>query len=292
MSDLVNDSEMTNESPQPDQAVAAESEESLASPQAEDTPGEVFVIEEESDQSQEAQKDNDLIKRQAAFAERKRKEREAKEEARREREARERVEKELLELRQEIGNIKRGSRPDPLDYASTDDFYAALDEWQSRGNTTQEKQTEDKKPSQAVVQQDYEAEFKFDEGSKRLKSGGISDFDDKVSAVKQTLEQIAPGMSQNVFNHIMSVAAAGGVDPAKAVYMIGRDPQRILNEMNSVNAPNDFARDMGIKRIMEREAAKLKLRSNKSVETQPEPSVPGGSMKKSDPLAKYGHFEN
>lgn len=289
MSDLENMPEETNDFVQPTDAVAADVEVTEATPQAEDTEQEEFVIDGEGDQ-EEKPKDDEVKKRQAAFAERKRKQREAEEKARQERERAERLEKELAELRSKVGTMERGPRPNPDDfYGDPDGFYEALKKWEG-GDKRQEKvEQQQAAPS---YEPDYQAEFALEEGSEKLKTGGITDFDDKVSAVKESISQIAPGSDpEAIFNGLMSIAVNGGVDPAKAAYMIGLKPAEILAEMNSVNAPTEAARAFKLKAIMEREAKKLKTRKKNSVDTQPEPSVRSGAIKKSDPLSAYGSFE-
>lgn len=289
MSDLENMPEVTDDSAQPTEAVAAEVEATEATPQAEETEQEEFVIEGEGDQ-EEKPKDDEVKKRQAAFAERKRKQREAEQKARQERERAERLEAELAELRSKIGTMERGPRPNPDDfYGDPEGFYKALDEWKGADKRQEKTEQQQTAPS---YEPDYQAEFALEEGSAKLKTGGITDFDDKVSAVKQTISQLVPGSDpEAIFNGIISIAVNGGVDPAKAAYMIGLKPAEILAEMNSIEAPTEAARAFKLKSILEREAGKLKTRKKNSVDTQPEPSVRSGAMKKSDPLAAFGTFE-
>lgn len=293
MSDLGNAPEVTDDAVQPTDAVAADVEATEATPQAEEIEHEEFVIEGDGDQDQkpEDKEVEELKKRQAAFAERKRKQKEAEEAAQREKKRADELEERLRRLESGVGDMQRGPRPNPDDfYGDAEGFYKALDEWNGKSSSAPESNPAAKAPEYTP---DYQAEFALEEGSEKLKSGGISDFDEKVSLVKDTISKIAPGANASaVFNDLMSIAVNGGVDPAKAAYMIGRNPEAILRELDSVKAPNEASRVFQFKTIMEREANKLKTRKKNSVDTQPEPSVRQGSVKRTDALAEFGHFEN
>ena len=285
MSDLDNMPEIETNTDQPNDVVATDLEIAEDTPLSEDNDQEEFVIEGEGDNDKP--NDDEEVKRRAAYAKRKRKEREAKLEAQKEKERADNLQKQLDELNQKVGSIEKGPRPDPTNYHDQDEFYADLEKWNS-GSKPASKKSEEQ--ATASFEPDYEAEFKLDEGAEKLKKGGISDFDEKISTVKESLQ----GMGyepESAFNYLISIASASGIDPSKASYMIGRNPDRILSEISKVDPNSGPAGTFKIAKIMEREAAKLSTRKKNSVDTQPEADVRQGAVKRSDVLADFGHFE-
>ena len=290
MSDLENMPEITEETTQPVEPVVGNTEAAEASPQADDTELEEFVVESEGDDNEPKEDtDNEEARRRAAFAKRKKSEKAAKEKAKLEGERADRLEKELSDLKSRLDKSDKGPRPDPMDYSDTDTFYSDLDKWNGVSSTaSQPAATAQEGVKQAEA--DYAAEYKFEEGSEKLKKGGVKDFDEKISLVKSSLADMGCD-PEAAFNYLMSIAASADVDPSKAGYMIGLNPVKLLNEINSINSGNVAADSIKIAKVMEREAKKLKTRKKSSVNTSPEPNVSSGAVKRSNSMEKFGSFD-
>lgn len=97
--------------------------------------------------------------------------------------------------------------------------------------------------------------------------------------------------ADQAFSYLTSIAASADIDPSKAAYMIGRNPVKILGEINAINSGNVAADSIKIAKVLEREAKKLKTRKKNSVTTSPEPSVAMGAVKRSNNMANFGSFD-
>ena len=241
----------------------------------------VFEDDKEGDQKQKPEND-DEAKRRAAFAKAKGKEREAKDRAKAEKQRADKLEAELDDLKSNVNSIKRGPRPDPFDYTDQDEFYADLDKWTGLSNEPEKKAAE--APVVPAYEPDIEAEFRLDDGSKKLKSAGISDFDSRLESFKGMVSKVSTAPDV-LINSLSKIAVDAGIDPAKALYMVERNPSS-FDEILEVATS-----DIKIAKILEREAAKLKLRKKGSIDSAPEPNVRQGAVKKSDALSQYGNFE-
>ena len=234
MSDLENMSEVQDPNTQPVDAVAADTETTEATPQAEATERVEFYIEDEGGQDNQPNNFDDVAKRRAAFAKSKQKEREAIETAKAEKAERERIAQELADLRAQVSNVSRGPRPDPYDFESTEDFYKALDTWSSPQQANQTQQQSQSQPQQQVNQPqvDYNVEFDYQESANALASGGINDFSDKETEVKNHMQSLGINADAGI-NYIKNIAAQDGdIDSAKAIYMIGINPGVLQELMN------------------------------------------------------------
>lgn len=269
MSDLENMLEVTDENVQPEAGVVAGSGDNTATPQAVDTEHVEFVIEDEGHQEEKPNNFDDVKKRRAAFA---------KKEAQRksERDARLKAEDEARRLREEldavrgdVNNIKRGPRPDPYDYASTDEFYAVLDKWNGATTSNPTPNAQSQAPQQEakapVINQSYEAEFDYNENANALKKGSINDFDEKESIVREELTQRGYN-PDDVLNQFKKIASDGDIKGANAVYMIGRNP-KVLDELSQC------ATEVQMLKVLRREAKKLKPQAKKPLNSTPEPNI-------------------
>lgn len=260
MSDLVNESEVTEEVSQPADGVAPEAEDNSTEPQVDQAETE-FVIEDEGDQeTQPANNFDDEAKRKAAFAREKRKRRE-------EREKRERVERELEELKRWKAQQERGPKP-TLESCDYDEkaFEQKLTEWHQASGESKPQPAQ----SQAQPNQDhepnYEAQFYLEEDAKKLKQGGITDYDEKLDNFKSTVQSYGVDPDQVLEGWATIAREDGTFSAANAAYMIGRNPD-VLKEIGQQKTA------LGVAKILKREASKLKPRQRKTVETQPEPNI-------------------
>lgn len=263
MSDLENMPEVTEMKTQPTDAVAAEVEVTEPTPQGDATEQVEFVIEGEGDQEEQPNNNfDDVQKRRAAFAESKRKEREAKAAAEAEKKRANELQKRLDALESKVGEVTRGARPSPYDFDSDEEFDKAYDAWKGTAKPQPVKQEEEEKQS---FEPDYDAEFEFNEGAEKLKKGGISDFDEKESALSQELT----AMNLNpeiVLSQFKRIGKEAGFNSANAIYMIGRNPS-VLKELSQCRSELQMAK------LLERESLKVKPRQHKAVETKPEPTI-------------------
>lgn len=286
MSDLENMLEVENSNDQPTDAVAADVEETSTTPQGEDTDQVEFFIDDEGDQEEKPNNNfDDVAKRKAAFAKAKQKEREAKKKAR-ELEtqlAKERQERE--ELAAQVARLSAGKKPTLEDCEWDEDEYDRRKaEWESK----QPKAVEQKEQPEQVeeYEPDIDAQFQLSEGDAKLKSGGIKDVEEKVSELADAIQAKFGVNPEVVFDNWAAIAEESGEEysVSSARYMVARNPA-VLDEIARCKTP------LGVNRILKREASKLKTRNSKSVDTQPEPNVGSGAVKKTDPLAAFGRFE-
>jgi len=287
MSDLENMPENTEETTQPVDVVATDTEAAEAVPPADDTEAEEFVIEGEGDDNT-PKEDEEELKRRAAFAKAKQKKREAQEAARAEKEKREALEAELAKLKASVADIRRGPKPDPMNYTSSEEFYADLEKW--NGKSQGQKPESAAQPQQPAML-GYDVEDALDEGIEALKRGGISDYQQQRENFDSVVTGAGIANPDAVYNHLASIAHTAGVDVGKAMYMASRNAGKLINEINSLRG-SDLQIQLKIAKILEREAGKLKTRQKPKVDTKPEEAINGGGVKKGIDLSQYGHFEN
>lgn len=272
MSELDNMSEATNETNQPNEAVEASLEESQSTPQDSDTGEELFFADDEGDHNQ-PNSEMTLVQAKAAWREEQRKRKARNEEL----EAAKKREQELIDrlaaVESTLGNVTRGPRPDPYDFDSTDDFYKALDEWQSNG-TTKPAATNTEQPvnnqQQAMNPANDEAEFYRHLKSTELKEK-LPDFDEQASKVQSKINSVT-GNQQNTemfMQNMRAIAHRRGIDIAKAEYALGRSD--VLFE--KLKATRD---QYDIEDVLREAAGKIQTRERKAPESQPTPTIGGG----------------
>lgn len=285
MSDLENMLDVENTNDQPTDAVAADVEATDSTPQEDATDQVEFFIEDEGDQ-ESAPKNNfdDVEKRRAAFTKVKRKEREAQKKAR-ELEAKLAQEQEQREaLAAEVARLSAGPKPTLEDCEWDEGEYDRRKaEWESKQPKPVEKKEVQKSDD---YEPDIDAQFQLSEGDDKLEKGGIKDIKEKVSELSDIIQSKFGANPDAVFDSWAAIAEESGEDynVSSARYMIARNPS-VLDEIVKCRTP------LGVNRILKREASKLKTRSSKSVDTQPEPDVGSGAVKKTDPLSAFGRFE-
>ena len=213
--------------------------------------------------------DVELRRRKAAFAKQKQKAKEARERAEQERLAREALERELAELKQQVGQLKVGPKPTLASCDYDDAVYEQkLAEWIASGGNKQQQQPQQKQPQQAAFEPDLDIEFEHEESVEAIKKAGVSDYDDKSSALDAAIADL--GLVPAVVRaQLRSLCSLADIDSGKAEYMLGRNPAVVAELANAKS-------QLQLKRILKREADKLKLRQTKKLDVKPEVSISSG----------------
>lgn len=262
MSDLGNMLNVDNTNTQPSDAVTADLETTLSTSHDEATELLELVTEDEGSQQAKPNDFDDVEKRRAAFAKSKQKEKAAKQKAREledalavERKERERLAEQLHKL----------SKPREEDSGWNDEAHRkAVAEWEAN----QPKPKSSDAPKVTDYEPDIDMQFALNEGDKKLKAGGITDVEDKVSELASTIAAKFGANPDSVFDSWAAIAEESGEDysVANARYAIARNPA-VLEEIAKCRTP------LGINKILKREAAKIKPRTNKPLGTVPEPDI-------------------
>lgn len=263
--DSGNMTDTSNEGTPPVDTVVVDTEITEVKPQTEATEKQEVYVEVEDDQQEQSNSTMNERQTKAAWKDEKRKRKERTAQANEEKARADRLEDEVKELRSQVSNVTRGGRPDPYDFDSTDEFYTALEKWQSHGKPDAN-QPEKKTVAKQIVLSD-EQEWHMHQSEEKLKAT-YSDYDNAKSRVKLELEKAFSG-SQDIMEQIYQVAHTYGADPAKAILALDKIPGK-MTEL--VNAPNlaqvgKILRDLG---------SKVKVRGHKSIDSKPEPNINGG----------------
>lgn len=251
---------------QPAGGLAASAEEIGGDANATDTDEPGFEIEGE-DRHEGSNDDVELRRRKAAFAKQKQKAKEAKAREEQERVKREALERELAELKQQVGQLRVGPKPTYESCGYDDAAYEQkLADWiASGGNKQQQAPTQQHPQSQASYELDPEIEFEHEEAVSVIKKAGVSDYDDKSAALDAAITEI--GMSPSVVRgQLRQLCSLAGIDSGKAEYMLGRNTA-VVTELANAKSQQQ------VKRILQREADKLKLRQKQKLDVKPEPSI-------------------
>lgn len=255
-------------------AAAAEAIDGDANATDTDEPG--FEIEGEGGH-ESPNEDVELLRRKAAFAKQKQKAKEAKAREEQERIKREALELELAELKQQVGQLRVGPKP-TLASCDYDDatYERKLSEWFASGGNKQHQKQEPTNQQHAAYEPDLDVEFEHDESVAAIKKAGVSDYDDKSAALDGAIAEL--GMNPSVIRgQLRQLCSLADIDSGKAEYMLGRNPSVVAELASAKSQPQ-------LKRILKREADKLKLRQKQKIDTKPEVSIqssgPVGSLDK------------
>ena len=276
MLDLDNmpDTELEAGQPAGGLAAAAEAIDGGANTNDTDVPG--FEIEGEGGH-ETPNEDVEFRRRKAAFAKQKQKAKEAKAREEQERIKREELERELAELKQQVGQLKVGPKPTYESCGYVDEVYEQkLAEWIASGGNKQQQKQEPTNQQQAAYEPDLDVEFEHDESVAAIKKAGVSDYDDKSAALDGAIADL--GMNPSVVrSQLRQLCSLADIDSGKAEYMLGRNPS-VVAELAGAKS------QLRLKQILKREADKLKLRQAKKLDVKPEVSIsssgPVGDMDK------------
>lgn len=246
---------------QPVEVVETEAEITEANPQAEATEQEeLYVDEDEGDQ----QKPTGMTQEQsyAAFQKEKRKRKEKQEQIDKDALEKESLRKELADLKAQVGNITRGEMPDPYDFDNKEDHYKALKEWE--GNAAP-KATETKQAEQQSSADD-EAEFYLYQKEQEL-TKQLPEYQASKDSLLKIFKDDGMDNPKGAMLFLSNIAQQKGIDIAKAVMTMERIPSLFEDIKRAGN--NQFM----IGDILEKAANKVKVRTKKPINTQPEPEI-------------------
>ena len=262
---------------QPAVGLAASVEEIGGDANATDTDELGFEIEGEGDREM-PNEDVELRRRKAAFAKQKQKAKEAK--AREDAAIAEsqRLKQELEDLKSQVGQLKVGPEPTYESCGYDDElFKQRMKEYLLTANGKPQAQASQAQAQrQAEYEPDLDVEFEHDESVAAIKKAGVSDYDDKSAALDSAIAEL--GMNPSVVRgQLRQLCSLADIDSGKAEYMIGRNPSVVAELASAKSQPQ-------LKRILKREAEKLKLRQKQKIDTKPEVSIqssgPLGSLDK------------
>ena len=173
------------------------------------------------------------------------------------------LKQELAELRGQVGDLSRGSKPDILDYTNSEDFYTALDTWNG-GNKQPPQQAQ---PQQQAQQQAVPDEV-FDSHYGRAASLGVKDYEANEGKLRESLDnafgELGGSLSDEIIrmsgdkSHLVAYAlgANGGKRAATLISKLQRDNQRGTTEATEY--------------ILELKSAAKVGKKSKNINTQPE----------------------
>jgi hypothetical protein len=248
---------------QPVEVVETKTEITEANPQAEATEQvELYIDEDEGDQ-QKPTTGMTQDQSYAAFQKEKRKRKEKQKQIDKDAIEKESLRNELADLRAQVGNITRGEMPDPYDFDSKEDHYKALKEWE--GKLAPQQQSESKVDEEQNTTND-QAEFYLYQKEQEL-TKLLPDYQKSKDGLMQMFIDDGMDNPKGAMLFLADIAKQKGVDIAKATMTIERIPSLLEDIKRAGN--NHFM----IGDILEQAANKVKTRTKKIIDTQPEPEI-------------------
>ena len=266
--DSGNITEAQDEIIQPVDDVVSDAEATEVTPQTEATEETEFYVEVEGDQQEQPNNMSDAQTR-AAWKEEKRK-RKAKADALREQEIlNQKLLDEMQELKSQVAKQSKGPKPDPFDYDTTEEFYAAYDAWQGKASNSVKPKVEDKPQNQGVSLSE-DQEWHLHQSENKLKDS-FKDYDQAKEDVKSKLTAAFNLPNDNqIMEQIAQFAHTYDADPAKVFYALNKMPSKIDSLVSNANNPAQIGR------ILRELDSKVKTRSKKAIDSKPEPVINGG----------------
>jgi hypothetical protein len=248
---------------QPVEVVETEAEKTEANPQAEATEQEELYVDEDEGDQQKPTTGMTQEQSYAAFQKEKRKRKEKQEQIDKDAIEKESLRNELADLKAQVGNITRGEMPDPFDFDNKEDHYKALKEWE--GNAAPQQQSESKVDEVENATND-QAEFYLYQKEQEL-TKLLPDYQKSKDGLMQMFVDDGMDNPKGAMLFLADIAKQKGVDIAKATMTIERIPSLLEDIKRAGN--NHFM----IGDILERAANKVKTRTKKIIDTQPEPEI-------------------
>lgn len=273
----------SNNDHQPAEGVPAQAEEQIPA-QDHNTDEPEYVVEVEGSQQDEPNNGSmDFDQAKAAWKEERQKRKKKNEELEKQRLENEQLRKKIESLESSVAGIQRGPRPDPDDYIGDQQgFYDALDAWNKTGST-QAPAPEAKPDTPPVNQLTDDQAFHAHHSREELKKA-IPDYDKAEEGFKRFAE--SRGINPDAaINSVIQTSYAFEIDYAKAMFAMETDPR--LRDRAA-----DATDQATLARVLREAAKKVTVRKNKPIDTQPEPSVRQGAVKRSDGMENFGHFED
>ncbi|MAO21786.1 MAG: hypothetical protein CMJ25_13645 [Phycisphaerae bacterium] len=247
---------------QPVEVVETKAEVTEANPQAEAIEQEELYVDEDEGDQEKPTTGMTQAQAYAAFQKEKRKRKDKQEQIDKDTVEKENLRKELLDLKAQVGNITRGEMPDPYDFDNKEDHYKALKEWEGAAPQTASKNEAEPQQDSA----DDEAEFYLYQKEQEL-TKALPDYQKSKDALLQVFKDDGMTNPKAAMNFLSNIAQQKGVDIAKAVMTMERIPSLLEDIKQAGN--NHFM----IGDILEKAANKVKTRTKKPINTQPEPEI-------------------
>lgn len=259
--------ETLNEDLQPVDAVVVDTEITKDIPQSEaSADSELYVDDDEGDQ--EKPKTN-MSQQQAyaAFRKEQEKRKRKNEELDKEKAERERLQREVDELKSVVGSIKKGKPPtyESCDYDEKA-YQTQMAEYYNTQSATPTNTAKQEEASPANTRNE-QAEFYLYQSEQAL-TKALPEYDDAKLAVSESLRTKC-GVTDvdGVMVILADIAMQNNIDIAKALLAMNKVPS-LVDELNRVGN-NQF----GIAKVLEKAASRVKTRSAKVINTQPEPEI-------------------
>mgnify|MGYP003110896823 CR=1 FL=1 len=256
------DTPIKEEVVQPVDAVVADAEITEDKPQSEATEQEELYIDEDEGDQEKPTTGMTQAQSYAAFQKEKRKRKDKQEQIDKDSVEKESLRKELADLKAQVGNITRGEMPDPYDFDNKEDHYKALKEWEGMATPQATK-------AQPVEQQDSandEAEFYLHQKEQDL-TKLLPDYQKSKDGLLKSFADDGMTNPEGAMLFLSNIAQQKGIDIAKAVMTMERIPS-LVEDIKRAGS-NQFM----IGDILEKAANKVKTRTKKPINTQPEPEV-------------------
>lgn len=259
--------ENKDEANQPVDSVVENTEATEAKPQAEATDEQEIYFDDSSD-DQDISHKTEMTQAQAyaAFQKKKKQSAKRKEELEAEQERSSRLQRELEELKATVGQITKGKPPtlDQFDY-DEEKYQQAVRDYYSAPETkpAKTKPAEQKQESNPV---NDEAEFYLYQKEQELVKH-IPDYEKAKAEVVESFDKYGVKDSNQALNYLSMISKQKGVDVAKVIFAINKSPG-ILDEIVNAGA-NDFA----VADILVKAEGRVKTRSRKPIDSEPEPVI-------------------
>ncbi len=265
--DSGNMSEVENEVEQPAEAVAAEAEVNPVEPQTGDDETELY-IEEEGDQQDEPKAGGMTDEQAKAAFRQEREKRKAKAKQNEELQLKlEQQAKELEKLKETVGKVTKGPRPSILDYASDDDFFAALDEWNGKAQEAKPEQQSAK--TEAAIDLSEDQAWHLHKNEEEIKKS-FSDYDDVKTEAKNAFKSAGVDNTELAMKQIAAICHEHDINTGKVNYAIGKFPQ-YADKLAKAAATNQAA----VRTVLRELEGKVQSRTRKKINSEPEPKIKG-----------------
>ncbi len=188
----------------------------------------------------------------------------------------------LDKLETNFSSVLKTQRPDPYDYSSTEEFYQALDEWNSTNNSPQQQAPQNKTQAPSFQLSD-EQEYHLFQSENELK-GKLPDYDNAKLDVEDNLKMVF-GTNEDVVSALSISAHTFGLNPAKIIYALHKI-NGAAEQLAMVR--NDPARTRA--KLVELEG-KVKFRQKQNVNVIPENDLNQSGQMDSDKKAEHLAFK-
>ena len=259
--------ETKTEIEQPVESLAADTEDKTATPIAENIEEVEIYVEEEGDQEKPK---HGMTQEQsyAAFQKEKEKRKRKNELLEEERTRREQLEREVKELKSTVSKITKGEPPKMADFDYDEDAYqTAVKNYYTEEVKPKADEPPTPQANDGLQELRDKAEFNLYSSEQEL----IKHLPDYVKAKESFSNALATEMQQqnpeDAIAYLSSIAQQSGVDIGKAIFAMGKFPE-LVTELKTAGT-NQFA----ISKTLERAANRVKTRTKKPIDTQPEPEI-------------------